>query len=113
MAKQKEKESLGLPADRKLAGDFRRVITAGRSVLKVQTVDEADAVALAQETADRLSNLPPEARLADRDALLSLVDDLTDLKGRMNVERAAVERKLAARKRHREADTAYRQGNPR
>lgn len=111
MAKPKEKTAPGLPEDRSLPSDFRRVVTAGRSVLRIPSVDEKGVTALARETARRFSDMSPESRLADRNKLLSLFDDVDDLVERLHTERARAERELSSRARHRAARRAYAQGS--
>ena len=111
MAKSKEETALGLPVDRSLPSDFQRVVTAGRPILRIPSVDEKSVTALTRETARRLSEMPPESRLADRNRLLSLFDDVNDIAERLNTERARAERELSSRNRHRAARRAYLQGS--
>jgi hypothetical protein len=111
MAKSREETAPGLPVDRSLPSDFRRVVTAGRSILRIPSVDEKSVTALTRETARRLSEMPPESRLADRNRLLSLFDDVNDVAERLNTERARAERELSSRNRHQAARRAYLQGS--
>lgn len=113
MAKRKDQTILGLPADRRLASDFRRVVVAGQPVIGTATADEEQIIALARETGGRMLALPPEVSFIDCKALLSLFDEVNDLAERLSAEHAIVKGKLRSRIRHGEARKAYQRGNPR
>ena len=113
MATSKKQIIPGLPADPQLAGDFLRVTTATRSTLGIPALGEEEVMALARETGGRMLTLPPEVSLADRNALLSLFDEVSDLTERLGAERAVVKKKLQSRARHGQARKAYQRGTPR
>ncbi|MCG8512218.1 MAG: hypothetical protein MI741_23620, partial [Rhodospirillales bacterium] len=83
--------------ERKLRADSGRIRATGHAVLGGEIENEIQAIAMARAIADRLSALPPDARLTGKNSLMALADDLADLRDRLSAEKDEVEQELISR----------------